>query len=68
MNNKQQPKETMKTTKIYYYSAFKNETFETDDMKTIRNKKRTTIYYLAYAFNTLFLLSAFILISLIALN
>jgi hypothetical protein len=39
-----------------------------DYMKTIRNKKRTTIYYLAYAFNTLFLLSAFILISLIALN
>ncbi len=34
MNNKQQPKETMKTIKIYYYSAFKNETFETDDMKT----------------------------------
>ena len=34
MNNKQQPKETMKPIKIYYYSAFKNETFETDDMKT----------------------------------
>ena len=24
----------MKTIKIYYYSAFKNETSETDDMKT----------------------------------
>ena len=34
MNNKQQLKETMKTIKIYYYSAFKNEVFETDDMKT----------------------------------
>jgi len=34
MNNKQQPKETMKPIKIYYYSAFKNETFETDNMKT----------------------------------
>ena len=29
-----QPKETMKTIKIEYLSAFKNETFETDDMKT----------------------------------
>jgi len=28
------PKETMKTIKIEYLSAFKNETFETDDMKT----------------------------------
>ena len=28
-----QPKENMKPIKIYYYSAFKNETFETDDMK-----------------------------------
>ena len=34
----------------------------------IKNRKKTTLYYLAYAFNTLFLLSAFILISLIALN
>ena len=34
MNNKQQLKETMKPIKIYYYSAFKNEVFETDDMKT----------------------------------
>ena len=34
MNNKQQPEETMKPIKIYYYSAFKNETFETDNMKT----------------------------------
>jgi len=39
-----------------------------DYMKTIRNKKKTSMYYLAYTFNTLFLLSAFILISLIALN
>jgi len=39
-----------------------------DYMKTITNKKKTTLYYLTYAFNTLFLLSAFILISLIALN
>ena len=29
-----QPKETMKTIKIEYQSAWKNETFETDDMKT----------------------------------
>jgi len=36
-------------------------------MKT-KNRKKTTLYYLAYTFNTLFLLSAFILISLIALN
>ena len=34
MKKTNQPKETMKTIKIYYYSAFKNETFETDDMKT----------------------------------
>tara|TARA_B110000902_G_C13763707_1_gene381570 strand:+ start:243 stop:473 length:231 start_codon:yes stop_codon:yes gene_type:complete len=33
MNNKQQLKETMKPIKIEYLSAFKNETFETDDMK-----------------------------------
>ena len=29
-----QPKETMKTIKIEYQSAWKNEIFETDDMKT----------------------------------
>jgi len=34
MNNKQQLKETMKPIKIEYLSAFKNEVFETDDMKT----------------------------------
>ena len=34
MNNKHQPKETMKPIKIEYLSAFKNEVFETDDMKT----------------------------------
>jgi hypothetical protein len=33
MNNKQQLKETMKPIKIEYLSAFKNEVFETDDMK-----------------------------------
>ena len=34
MNNKQQPKETMKTIKIEYQSAWeKPQTFETDDMK-----------------------------------
>ena len=33
MNNKQQLKETMKPIKIEYLSAFKNEAFETDDMK-----------------------------------
>jgi hypothetical protein len=35
MNNKQQLKETMKTIKIEYQSAWeKPQTFETDDMKT----------------------------------
>jgi len=34
MFNKSNKKETMKTIKIEYLSAFKNETFETDDMKT----------------------------------
>ena len=34
MKKTNQPKETMKTIKIEYQSAFKNETFETDDMKT----------------------------------
>ena len=29
-----QPKETMKPIKIEYQSAWKNETFETDDIKT----------------------------------
>ena len=34
MKKTNQQKETMKTIKIEYQSVWKNETFETDDMKT----------------------------------